>query len=418
MNIREIKNDLLGESYFEIKHPSGVTILVYPKPGYSSSYAIFGTNYGSIDAQGIPNGTAHFLEHKLFESEELDAFELFAKTGASANAYTSFDRTCYLFQCGGNFAENLKILLGFVQHPYFTEETVKKEQGIIGQEIRMYQDEPDWQVMFNLLRAAYVNHPVRIDIAGTCESIAEISAETLFGCYDKFYNLNNMVLACAGNTTVEEVLKICDAELPKEPAPALPTLREDFGEPYEVGESYIEEYMSVSMPQFALGFKEAAGLPMPTQKEMIMTNIITECACGPTTEFYNDLLKEGLISPNFGTEYFTGPGYRIVMFTGDSRDPLEVAKRIKEHLAKLKESGLEKADFERARRSFYGRSIMAFNDVDNIANGLVSTFLENYELFDEIEIFSNMTLLDVNEYLRGKFDLDNSTLSVIYPKEA
>ena len=212
--IRERSNALLGDSFFEIKHDTGLRIFVYPKKGYSTTYAVFGTNYGSIDtfiktvgndATPIPEGTAHFLEHKLFESEELDAFERFAKTGANANAYTSFDKTCYLFSCSSNFSKNLEILLDFVQHPYFTQQTVEKEQGIIGQEIRMYQDEPSWQVLFNLLKLMYHKHPVKIDIAGTVESIAEITADTLYGCYNNFYNLNNMVLAVVGNTTVDEV---------------------------------------------------------------------------------------------------------------------------------------------------------------------------------------------------------------------
>ena len=189
MQIKEIKNEQLGEMYYDISHPSGLKILVMPKSGYSGAYAIFATKYGSIDNmlpqpdgsyKKIPEGTAHFLEHKLFESEDLDAFERFAKTGASANAYTSFDRTGYLFSCTGNFKKNLEILLDFVQHPYFTQQTVQKEQGIIGQEIMMYKDVPDWEATFNLMRALYHVHPVRVDIAGSCESIAEITADLLY----------------------------------------------------------------------------------------------------------------------------------------------------------------------------------------------------------------------------------------------
>ena len=194
-----------------------------PKENYSSTYAIFGTNYGSIDTKFkrsdkdewtvVPEGIAHFLEHKLFESEDLDAFERFAKTGASANAYTSFERTGYLFSCSANFKKNLEILLDFVQNPYFTQATVEKEQGIIGQEIDMYKDAPDWEVMFNCLRTMYHNLPVRIDIAGTQESIAQITAKTLYGCYDNFYNLHNMVLAVAGNADVDEIVEVADKVL-------------------------------------------------------------------------------------------------------------------------------------------------------------------------------------------------------------
>ena len=215
MDILEIKNEELNEKYFKVAHPSGLTIYLYPKPEYKSTYAIFGTNYGSIDTKfqvkgskeviEVPDGIAHYLEHKLFESEEGDAFSEYAKTGAIANAYTSFDFTGYLFSCSENFDESLKILLNFVQSPYFTEETVKKEQGIIGQEIRMYEDNPDWKVLFNLLNCLYHNHPVKKDIAGSIESIAEITAEKLYTCYKCFYNLNNMSICIVGNIDYKSV---------------------------------------------------------------------------------------------------------------------------------------------------------------------------------------------------------------------
>lgn len=252
MKIKEVRNELLNEVYYDIDHPSGLKILVMPKAGYESSYAIFATKYGSIDTmiqledgsfEQIPEGTAHFLEHKLFESEDLDAFERFAKTGASANAYTSFDRTGYLFSCSANFKKNLEILLDFVQNPYFTQATVEKEQGIIGQEIDMYKDVPDWEVMFNCLRNMYHNLPVRIDIAGTHESIAQISADTLYGCYNNFYNLYNMVLSVAGNTTVEEVLEVADKVL--KPVKGKMAQRKVIDEPKEVIKDYCEEKLSV-----------------------------------------------------------------------------------------------------------------------------------------------------------------------------
>ena len=207
--IKEIKSDRVGDKYYEVEHSSGLKIFIYPKENNNSTYAVFGTKYGSVDVNfktsdeketnTVPAGIAHYLEHKLFESEDGDAFTRYAKTGASANAYTSFDKTCYLFSCTENVYESLEILLDFVQTPYFTEQTVQKEQGIIGQEIRMYDDDPQWRVMFNLLRAMYHNHPVRVDIAGTVESIAEITPELLYKCYHTFYNLNNMVLCVAGN---------------------------------------------------------------------------------------------------------------------------------------------------------------------------------------------------------------------------
>ena len=221
-----IRSERTGEECVRIDHPSGLPILVWPKKGYQSAYAVFATRYGSIDTaftteQGpvtVPAGIAHYLEHKLFENEDCDAFERYARTGASANAYTSFSQTAYLFTCTERVEESLEILLDFVQKPYFTPETVAKEQGIIGQEIRMCEDSPSRRVLFNLLRALYHEHPIKIDIAGTVESIAQITPELLYGCYNTFYNLRNMVLVVAGNVTAEQVLRVADRML--KPAPA------------------------------------------------------------------------------------------------------------------------------------------------------------------------------------------------------
>ncbi|MEG0979572.1 MAG: pitrilysin family protein [Oscillospiraceae bacterium] len=422
-NITEIKNELLGDSYFKIKHPSGLTIIVFAKPDYTSTYAVFGTNYGSIDTAfklseskeivKIPEGTAHFLEHKLFESEELDAFARYAKTGASANAYTSFDKTCYLFSCSGNFSESLEILLDFVQHPYFTEQTVEKEQGIIGQEIKMYEDEPDWQVLFNLLKIMYHKHPVRIDIAGTVSSISQITDKTLYDCYNTFYNLNNMVLAVAGKTTAEEVLEIADRLL--KPSKEMKTERTDFNEPAEIVEDYYEQKLSVSMPQFTLGFKETYSTPLRNLKERICTSILLELIAGDTSQLYSDLFSQGLINTTFGYEYFTGYGYSAVIFSGESVNPKEVALKIKQEIKKFKQNGIDKTDFQRVRKSLYGRTIMGYNDVDGIANELVSSYFEGYELFDEIDVFQSVTLADVEERFKQQMDESRSALSVIFP---
>ena len=217
-----IKSSLLNKKFSLIKHSSGLNIFLYPMPGFSSNYAIFGTKYGSVDNAylddngqkvDLPEGIAHFLEHKLFESEDGDAFSKYAKTGAYSNAYTSFDRTCYLFSCSNRFYDNLKILLDFVRSPYFTEATVNKEQGIIGQEIKMYDDMPNWRVMFNMLEGMFYTHPVRIDIAGTVQSIAKITDKTLYDCYNRFYNLSNMFLVLAGDFDEGQVLDFINKNL-------------------------------------------------------------------------------------------------------------------------------------------------------------------------------------------------------------
>ena len=378
MNEKRYADALLDESYREIRHPSGLTIRVLHKDGYKSSFALFATKYGSIDTRiaqpdgsfrAIPEGTAHFLEHKLFESEDLDAFARFAKTGANANAFTSFDMTAYLFSCADRFSENLEILLDFVQSPYFTEETVRKEQGIIGQEIRMYRDSADWEVEFNLLRALYHHHPVRIDIAGTEQTIAEISADLLYDCYRNFYDLHNMVLAVAGNATAEDVLAVADKVL--KPAAGKPAVREFVPEPKAPAKTYIVEHMPVRMPSFALGYKEAIRTPERTVKESLCTSVLLDAVAGRSSELYRRLLESGLINTGFDSQYFYGFGYANCEFSGESADPERAAAEIRKAVAAVRQTGIAREDFERARRKLYGRLVMGFNDVESVAVDLV-----------------------------------------------
>lgn len=423
--MREIKNERLGERYYEIDHKSGLKILVYPKENYASAYAMFGTRYGSIDTdfrlQGeknftsVPEGIAHFLEHKLFESEDLDAFERYAKTGASANAYTSFDRTCYLFSCTDNFKESLEILLDFVTHPYFTEATVQKEQGIIGQEIQMCRDEAGWESLFALLRAMYHMHPVRIDIAGTVESIADITADLLYTCYNTFYNLSNMVLCVAGNVNPDEVLEVADRVLQK--AQPVEIERKFHEEPREVKEAYVEERLAVAAPIFSLGFKEAVETPERTLKELILSNMILEAVCGKTTPFYTELLESGLCNTSFDCEYFAGYGYAAWIFTGETPDARAVEEKLVGRIRELQKTGIAEKDFLRIRKKLYGRTVMQFNDIDAIANGMVAAHFRGESVFDDAEILENLTVDEVNARLCSAIDTDCRSLAVIRGKE-
>lgn len=422
MNIKEVRNELLNEKYYDIDHPSGLKILVMPKENYSSTYAIFATKYGSIDTmiqmsdgsfKEIPEGTAHFLEHKLFESEDLDAFERFAKTGASANAYTSFERTGYLFSCSANFKKNLEILLDFVQNPYFTQATVEKEQGIIGQEIDMYKDAPDWEVMFNCLRTMYHNLPVRIDIAGTQESIAQITAKTLYGCYDNFYNLHNMVLAVAGNADIDEIIEVADKVL--KPVEGKMAQRKVIDEPEEVIDSYIEEKLSVATPQFMFGFKESWDTPERTTKEEISMEILLDMISGQSSELYKRLFDGKLINNSFGFEYFTGFGYSCVLFAGESNDPKKVAKEIVGEIGRFRETGFDKTAFERTKKKLYGRMIMGMNDIEGLANNMAVSYFAGEDVFTDFEIFKTVTLDDVNDIFKKTLDENRSVLSVINP---
>ncbi len=423
-NIKEIKNELLNDSYYEIDHSSGYKIFVYPKENYSTSYAIFGTKYGSIDTcfkvEGqekfteIPEGIAHFLEHKLFESEELDAFARYAKTGASANAYTSFDKTCYLFTCTDNFEDSLEILFDFVQNPYFTEQTVQKEQGIIGQEIRMYEDEPGWESLFVLLRAMYHKHPVRIDIAGTVDSISHITADLLYECYNTFYNPANMALAVAGNVTVPQVLKVADKML--KPIESKKIERKFQDEPASVVEKTAVKNLSVSMPIFAIGFKEDIKTPSRTLKETVESNLLLDIIAGRTSSLYEKLLNEGLINTTFDTEYFEGYGYSAHIFSGESHQYEKIREYINAELERVIKEGVNQEQFDRIKKKHYGNFIMNFNDIDSISNSLIGSYFNGEGLFEQLSVLESVTIDDVNNRLRTAINIENSSMSVIKQK--
>lgn len=411
----------LRERLYEIDHSSGLKIFVMPKANYKSTYAVFGTKYGSIDTcfkrsdqkeyTRVPEGIAHFLEHKLFESEELDAFTRYAETGASANAFTSFDKTCYLFQCSDRFADSLKILLDFVTHPYFTKETVEKEQGIIGQEITMYYDVPGWMSTFNLLRCLYKNHPVRIDIAGTVESISQITDKLLYDCYHTFYNLNNMALAVVGNVTPEEAIKVCDEMLKKSEDVTIERVFDE--EPRDIVKSYEEYCLAVSMPVFSFGYKEACKTPQRTVQETVEMEILLEILAGETSNLYSALFEKGLINSTFSKEYFTGNGYEAVIFEGESTDAKAVAQAIKEEVARLRKEGISDQAFESARRSLYGREIMSYNVTDDVANAVIGCYFAGYSIFDPLEVYKNVKKEDVEKLLSEKLDEKYSALSVV-----
>lgn len=424
-NIEEIKCNITGDKYYKVHHKSGLTIYIYPKEGFKSTYALFGAKYGSINTTFVkdngeqvvvPDGIAHYLEHKLFECEDGDAFVKYAKTGASANAYTSFDKTCYLFSCSDNFEESLKILLEFVQEPYFTEETVQKEQGIIGQEIRMYDDDPSWRVMFNLLGAMYHTHPVKIDIAGTVESIAKITPQKLYDCYNGFYNLNNMALVVVGGCAkLDLIIDMANKYLKDSPvkdvSSTFPT------EPEGVITDYVEQKFPVSVPMFHLGFKEDVKKERLTNKEMAESAILLFAVASGSSELYKILEDKGLINNTFDYEHFEGPFYSSVFFGGESTNPKEASKIIREYIDNLCKTGISANDFEIAKKAVYGEGISSLNRNETIANIIMDGDFSNREIFNYLEEVKATTLEDVNRRLLEQLDSTKSSLSVILPLE-
>lgn len=423
--MKKIQSQRPNRAYTELRHKSGLTMLLCPMAGYSTTYAVFGAPYGSVDVCfktdkdedfiTVPAGIAHFLEHKLFENEDCDAFERYAKTGASANAYTSFDRTCYLFECGAHFKESLEILLDFVTHPYFTKETVDKEQGIIGQEIKMYEDSPDWRVLFNFLCALYEKNPVRTDIAGTVDSIAKIDADLLYRCYNTFYNLNNMVLAIAGNFDIDTVLKAADGILEKAPPVNIEYRRAD--EPQAVYTKSAEQRLPVSTPMFTVGFKATPGEFSQNIRDSILDEMLIEVIAGEASPLYRRLYDVSLINQTFYGECMASRDYICSMYCGESRDPEKVKDELCAEITRIRSAGIGQTMFEVAKYSIYGRYVSAFDTPEGVAGLMVAGKFSGVPMQEIAEIAAGVTKEELNKRLTVSFDPARCSLSVIRPTE-
>lgn len=422
--MKEITSRIIcGDTLWEGVHESGLRVMVYPKEKYSTSYAMFSTAYGSIDetfARGdeefvtVPAGIAHYLEHKMFENEGEDAFVRYARTGASANAYTTFDKTCYLFSCSQRFMESLEILLDFVQKPYFTPETVQKEQGIIAQEIRMGEDNPGHKLIWNLLEDVYESHPVRISIAGTVESIAEIDHELLYRCYRTFYHPSNMVVTVAGNADPQAVFDLVDRMVPTQPAPEI---RRQFpDEPRGVVQTRRVDYAPVANPMFAIGYKEDAPC-RKTEEELAATDLMLKILVGITSPLYRKLLAEGWINDDFDAEYLEGPGYALIMISGESRDPDRVAAEINAEADRLRREGIPEEDFECVRRATYGSAIAALGNVGMLCNVMTDCALSGRPFGMEQEVLRDITKAQVEQRLAETLDAGRMSVSIVLPTE-
>lgn len=427
MDIKKISNTALDEEMQYAVHKSGLRVYVFPKKGFSKYYAIYGTDYGSLNRTftvpgedkdiTVPDGIAHYLEHKMFEEEDgSDAFEKFALTGASSNAYTSFDLTAYLFSCTDKFYENLDILLEFVNHPHFTEENVAKEQGIIGQEIKMYDDDPEWRVFFNSLKAMFHNNPVKIDIAGTVESISHITPKILYKCYNTFYNPANMLLVLVGDIDINEAMKYVDKHI--SPERNLGKVKcPEVAEPKERVQEYIEQKLSVSQPMFRAAFKD--NMPYMTGDELlkkeIATEIILEAVFGRSSDFYLDLYEKGLIDSTFGTETDIEHEYGFTLIGGESKAPEEVYKEIKKVLDKCANDGIDKAAAERAKKVLISRDISLFNNVEAMGNAFIRQLKNNQNPLNYKNAVQSVTYEDIMNRLAEHFDTSNSVLSVVRP---
>ena len=421
------ENTMLGEKHYSFKHKSGLEVYVFPKE-MTTSYAILATRYGAIDNKfkiegedsftSVPDGIAHFLEHKLFECEGgIDAFELFAKTGASANAYTTNTMTGYLFSCTEKFYESLEILLDFVTHPYFTEATVQKEQGIIAQEIRMYEDHPGARLHKELMKALYEKNKVRIDVAGTVESIAQIDAEILYKCYNTFYNLNNMTLSVCGDVDVKLVESICDKMLTQAPKITVVRDSEDKDEPRAVYSKRAYCALDVSKPIFAIGIKDTniPSDPDERMKKAYAYEILDEILFSQSSSFYNELYEQNLISQDLSSGSEVTKHFSFNVISSESSEPERVYDRFVEYVEEIKKNGLDKEAFELSKRTVYASNIKSFDSTDDIANNLVFNRFDDGDILDAPQIIESIDLEYITALLNDSFKEEYYAMSVVEP---
>lgn len=410
-------------AYETITLPSGLTVLVRPMPGYSAVHAIYATKFGAIDRDfrvdgktvHLPAGVAHFLEHKMFESEDGDAFSKYAKTGANANAYTGFDRTAYIFTASSKIDESLDVLLGMVGHPYFTPQTIQKEQGIIGQEIKMYDDSVDWRLMMALFQSMYEKHPLRDDIAGSVESIAQITPDMLYDCCKAFYRPENMVLALAGNITRDQVLEACARAGLDKPAQPVEVERLLPQEPAQPWRKKFEITMPIVQTGFGLAFKEPP-LEKGNLKREIIYDLLPDLICGGMTPLYRRLYDEGLVNPEFDGESLLVEGATCVLFTGESKECDRVLELLREEIARIKTQGVEPELFTLVKNQLYGEAIVDMESVVDAASSMASAYQHGRTLQEGIQTLASLTKEDVDRELATMLDPNTSVVVKVLPQ--
>ena len=413
----------LGEKLTRQTLPSRLEVVVAHKPLYAKKYAFFATRYGGMDLrfqQGgtwldTPAGIAHYLEHKMFDTEEGSASQAFARNGASDNAFTSCDMTAYYVECTEKFYENLRILLSFVSVPYFTQESVDQEQGIIAQEIRMTDDDPDWQVYANLMKCLYRDNPARIPVAGTVESIRQITPQTLYDCHKAFYTPSNMILVCVGDVDPERVAAEAEAILPHESGPVIPR---DYGQEEELTPAVRESRMAmeVSMPMFLAGYKcPSADSGEAKLRQSIIGDLACDVLFGDSSPLYTRLYEAGVINSSLGGNFDMLPGAAYLYVGGDAKEPRRVFDEIARQAEKLGREGIDGDFYQQIRRASYGSMIRSLNSFENIAVSMAEGHFHGFDYYRFPEVFESVSKEDVEAFLRENITPERAALSLITP---
>lgn len=419
----------LGECLYNKKMTDGLSVYVLPKQDFNKAFAMYSTHYGSIDNEFIvpdskerikvPEGVAHFLEHKMFEMDYGNVFDEFAKMGTSANAFTSYTNTTYLFSATSNFKENLELLMNFVETPYFTEDSVEKEKGIITQELKMYQDNSSWQVFFNLLDCLYHKHPVKVDIGGTVDSIQKIDVDILYDCYKTFYHPSNMVLFVAGAIDKDYVFDIVSKSRKDNKQPYETKIRRIYhDEPETINKSSNKVYLDVVEPIILVGFKDVdVGYDGSKLLEKELTTaILLEIMFGKSSTFYEENYAKGLIDDRFRFSYDGQKDYGFCAIGGETKDPKSLYNKIMDNITKFKKQGIDEEDFIRIKKKFAGGFISGFNSVEFIASSFISNYHKNIHLFDYIKVLKNIKIDGLAKRLNDLFDFSRQAISQVLPK--
>ena len=423
--MKQFEFSQVGEQMYREKLPNGLTVFVFPKPEFQKGYAFFATNYGGMDMRfcldgewhDTPAGVAHFLEHKMFDTKDGNALQDLAANGASPNAFTSSAITGYYFESTEKFEENLRILLSFVSVPWFTQESVDKEQGIIGQEIGMIEDDPEWKVFMNLMAALYQNHPIRVSVAGSVESISHITADTLYACHKAFYDPANMVLCVAGPVDPQHICQVAREILPKE---AGPIAAKDYGpqEPPRAAQALIEEKMEVSTPIFQLGYK---GDALPQGEERLRRQLVGELALevllGSSSPLYAKLYREGLINRNFSYGCESYPGCFFLCAGGESKDPEAVREAVADEAGRIGRDGVDGKLWERVKKGVYGNKVRGLNSFENLCVGQAQAFFAGYDFLDFAGLFASIAKEEAESLIGDWITGERTALSVVRPKE-
>ncbi|MGY6210339.1 EF-P 5-aminopentanol modification-associated protein YfmH [Cytobacillus firmus] len=427
----KITFDQLQEELYYEKLENGLDVYILPKKGFNKTYATFTTKYGSIDNLflppgkeeyvKVPDGIAHFLEHKLFEKEDGDVFQQFSKQGASANAFTSFTRTAYLFSSTSNVEMNLETLIDFVQDPYFTEKTVEKEKGIIGQEITMYDDNPDWRLYFGLIENMFKNHPVKIDIAGTIESISHITKDMLYECYETFYHPSNMLLFIVGPVDPDQIMTQVRDNQSKKDYKEMPEIKRQFeGEPSEAAKKKKVLEMNVQTSKCLVGIKSSTA--NQSGKEMLKNelslNVLLDILFGKSSEQYSTLYSEGLIDDTFSFDYTQEQGFGFAMVGGDTNDPDRLAETLQKMLLDAREKGtISQETLDRTKKKKIGAFLRAVNSPEYIANQFTRYAFNEMDLFDVVPTLESITLEDVENAAGNLISEERFTVCQVVPKK-